>query len=997
MNRALFGLFGLALLGLSSAAIAQEAPAPLPDWYQVQSALADWRADHGDVWRIDYDNEIGRANIVYGGSVEAPFAPATEADWFSLAREQAIAGAGLTGIDAATLVEDRVKFLPLSLGGTTTDKMAVKFRQEVDGVPVVHGWFNAVFALDGTLLALDSTGLPGLAGFDTAPAVPAEDALSIANGLFLQDHGSQPTSAYTTGPELVIDQVKLDGKLRSPVLVWEVGLLDTDRDQHVGNVYRIDAETGVLVSKEENVHEFDVTGTVEALVSPGLMPDTSSNPESAIPMPFITVQTPQGNATTDANGNFTIVGANAPLSVTVSFDGTYHASNDVAGADYSLNTQLNQNNNNVLTMNPSGGVDDTAEANSYNWVHRLRDYIQTTDPTDTTTDFLVASNTNVSGTCNAFYDGFSINFFPAGGGCVNTAFSTVVTHEEGHWLNDLYGSGNGSDGFGEGNADMFAMYSANDPVVGQGFSGPGTFVRTGLNTRQWCGSGCYGQVHTDGEVWMGAGWKIRARMQAALGQSIGSATADALFVGWMNAFNQGQISPTIETQWLTLDDNDGNIGNGTPNYAHIDGGFTDQGFPGVPLIFVDITNVTVLGDTQNDVSPRTVNADMTTNFNPPVTSPMLHWRVDGGPFQAAPMTSAGGSTYTADIPATPSPAVVDYYVEAMDGSGQTNSFPDGGASNPIGYNVGIITEYFADSFESNIGWTHSTSSNQDDWQRTDDVGAGNGSFGKAGDAPSAFDGTQIWGNDLGPSGWNGFYQDDNSNVLTSPAINLSAAATPLTLSFQRWATVESGQFDQLQCKVNGQTVWSNPQTVDLIDTSWNETTADISFAAGDPAAVIEFTLDSDGGVNFGGWNIDDLTIFNLGQSGRLCNTLAYCTGKVTSIGTTPAISSTGTPGSTTDDLVIAGTDMVPMTPGVYFFGTAPAVLPFSGGTLCVMPPLKRGTPNFFDGTGAASWSIDVDVTDVGETEYFQLWARDPGDQVFGVALSNALRVDYCDD
>lgn len=985
--------FGFALAAFLATASAQEVPAPIPDWYRVQSALAQWRGDHGDVWRIEYGDEIGRARIVWGGSVPAPFAPASEADWFALAREHAEAVRTLTGIEPSTLVADRVKFLPLGLGGTTTDKLAVRFRQAVDGVPVVDGWLNVLFALDGTLLGIDATGLPDLTGFDSAPALTVAQAHTIASGLFVADHGSPPT--YTKGTRLAIEQAVLDGKRRTPVLVWEVDLLDLERDAHAGNVYRIDAHTGALVTRLENVHQFDVSGTVETNASGGLLPYGQAG-NVGVPMPYVDVQSPQGDATTDANGNFTIVGASAPVQITIEYDGTYHTSDNTAGADYQYVIQLNQDTGNALTMNPSSTADPTAEANCYNWVHRLRDYIKTTDPTDTTADFVVRSNTNVVGTCNAFYNGISINFFPAGGGCVNTAYSTVVVHEEGHWLNDRYGSGNGSDGFGEGNADMFAMYSTDDPVVGAGFSGPGSFIRTGLNTRQWCGSGCYGQVHTDGEVWMGAGWKIRARLQAALGSSVGSATADALFINWMNAFNQTTISPTIETQWLMLDDDDGNIGNGTPNYPHIEGGFLDQGFPGVPLVYVDIQNVTILGDTQNDVAIRTVSADMVTNFNPPVLLPTLHYRVDAGPYQAVPMQLVGGTTYEADIPVIDSPAFVDYYVSAFDGMGVQNTFPATGASDPLSYKVGVLTTYFADSFETNSGWTHDTSGVQDDWQRTAGVGASNGAFGKAGDPTSAADGTQIWGNDLGPDGWNGFYQDNNANALTSPPIDLTFADVPLILSFERWATVEAGQYDQLECTVNGTPVWSNPTNANLIDTEWNQVLVDISFAAADPAATIEFTLTSDSGVNFGGWNVDDVQIFHLGQSGPQCYSQTYCIGKTTTIGSLPQISSTGTPGTATDDLTIHAVDLLPFKPGVYITADSPAFTPFLGGTLCVAPPLSRGPLLFADASGSLSWPFTVTPGVVGDAVFFQVWARDPTDP-FGAALTDGMRIDFCND
>jgi hypothetical protein len=51
----------------------------------------------------------------------------------------------------------------------------------------------------------------------------------------------------------------------------------------------------------------------------------------------------------------------------------------------------------------------------------------------------------------------------------------------------------------------------------------------------------------------------------------------------MNGYNQTQIRSVIETQWMTLDDDNGNIGDGTPHFADIDGGFRQQGFPGLTI------------------------------------------------------------------------------------------------------------------------------------------------------------------------------------------------------------------------------------------------------------------------------------------------------------------------------------------------------------------------------------------------------------------------------
>ena len=126
----------------------------------------------------------------------------------------------------------------------------------------------------------------------------------------------------------------------------------------------------------------------------------------------------------------------------------------------------------------------------------------------------------------------------------------------------------------------------------------------------------------------------------------------------MNAYNQTQIRSIIEEQWLTLDDDDGDITNGTPNYSDIDAGFLQQGFPGYELTFVSFASVTELPDTTNETAPYVVDADVVAEFNPPLGSVELFYSVGGGPFQSAAMGNIGGDTYQGFIPGQASPTTV---------------------------------------------------------------------------------------------------------------------------------------------------------------------------------------------------------------------------------------------------------------------------------------------------------------------------------------------------
>ena len=977
--------------GASSFDPVEATSGPENPWYSVHAELDLWQRRFGESWRIRYSKETQNARFLFGGSAPAAWKPSSDEDFFLLARAAIEETYGMHRIENTTLVEDGVMFLPLGNVGST-DKMTVRFRQEVDGVPVIHGYVNVLFDADGRLLSVDTTGLPEVAGLDTQPAYGPGEAAAAAAALFEEDTGLPPTAV--TRPVLLVDKVK-EGKFLQPRLVWEVDAEWTAAAHEAeGYYYRFDAKTGVLVSSETTIHH-DVSGNVQSMATPGAGAGGTGNPEVSFAMPNMTVTSAQGSATTDENGDFTIVGASAPLDVTVSYSGTWAYSDNNAGSDYSLTTTLNSSSGNSVNMNAAPTEEVTAQANAFYWINEMRRITTSINPADTSQDFNAEANVNIAATCNATYSGSAVNFYASGGGCANTAYSSVVLHEMGHWMNDRYGSGNGSDGFGEGNADNFSTYYLDEPIIGIDFCGAGCFVRTGENTRQFCGDccgGCYGAVHADGEVLMGAMWKIRTRLKNTHGVALGGAMANTLFNSWMNAYDDGQIQTIIEDHWLTLDDDDGNINNGTPNFADIDGGFMEQGFPGFELTYVQFLNVTELGNTTDEFGPYVVSADLTAPLNPPVADASLFYRVDGGPWSQVPMTLVSGDTYSGDIPGQQSPSRVEYYVSGMDSNGQTQTSPKGGANEPHKFIVGVVATLYSDNFESGAGgWTHGLNSNQDDWQLSSEQGA-TASFGKAGDPSTAPSGSNIWGNDLGPSGWNGFYMDDTDNWLRSPVFDLSASVGS-TLRFQRWLNVESGQFDQASVKVNGVTVWTNPTTGDTNDTSWVEQEIDISFVDGNPSVQIEFSLVSDSGVNFGGWNIDDVEVINVSE---VCSsTQSYCVAKQTSGGSTPTVGSTGTPSLAANDFVVTLTGAEPNKNGLVFFGPVKAANPFFGGTKCVANPVKRTPVQTTSGTGTASFAVAIDPAMVGTTRNYQWWFRDPADP-FTVGLSDGLSVDFCD-
>lgn len=138
--------------------------------------------------------------------------------------------------------------------------------------------------------------------------------------------------------------------------------------------------------------------------------------------------------------------------------------------------------------------------------------------------------------------------------------------------------------------------------------------------------------------------------------------------------------------------------------------------------------------------------------------------------------------------------------------------------------------------------------------------------------------------------------------------------------------------------------------------------------------------------------LDDLELDLAGE----CHSTAYCTGKVNSLGCTPRIGSDSGCSSPLGNWSIQVDNFLNNRPGVIFFGTGPAALPFQGGTLCVRPPIQRsavfstaGSPPPDDCSGTLR--VPFSFAHGSGPWYFQAWSRD-GKAPGGSSLSNGLMI-----
>jgi hypothetical protein len=112
------------------------------------------------------------------------------------------------------------------------------------------------------------------------------------------------------------------------------------------------------------------------------------------------------------------------------------------------------------------------------------------------------------------------------------------------------------------------------------------------------------------------------------------------------------------------------------------------------------------------------------------------------------------------------------------------------------------------------------------------------------------------------------------------------------------------------------------------------------------------------------------------------------------------------PTSGQGDWAITASGVQGMRSGLLIGGlSGPAAIPFSGGTLCVFPPQKRGLIMPSGGTqGACDGAYQLVVNDLsfpqgfdagpGRTAWYQWWYRDPPSPTGPIGLSNALEVPF---
>lgn len=526
----------------------------------------------------------------------------------------------LVGVDPDALVFDEDRSVSLGRNGRfwSLRYQAVVRDPELGLIPI-RGAYVFFRVSQGNLIQFGNQLAVEAEGIETSGIISHEDAVSRARKLMegveaLRIEGAAERIGQSDPSLQVVPLNAPDGSLAHQlvrsILVGSEGLaFELWFDSHSG----------------ELVNAIDRLLHAEALVRGGIYPVTNTDPEVLRGLPFLTVVNDGITKTSDEAGVYDYA---PPGSLTsASLEGDFVSIDDVCGTA-SVSTSFSPGDLSFGSgagtdcVTPGfGGSGNTHSARSTYYhlnliMEKGRRFLN--DPMVTTPwlEAQLTANVNVSSTCNAGWNPVTgeVRFFKSGGGCSNTGeIAAVFLHEYGHGLDQNTNGAPPEKGSGEAYGDTMAFLQTHDPCIGDNF-------RPGQPCDYGCDMTCTGvrdvdvapeitpaniedppadcdrwacpfagyqgpmgyQGHCESLIASGAVWDMIQGFVGRYGEGAGWALGDRI---WYESLYQtgsayqlvsgGTCNPAADvdgcgadnwyTVFLALDDDNGNLADGTPN------------------------------------------------------------------------------------------------------------------------------------------------------------------------------------------------------------------------------------------------------------------------------------------------------------------------------------------------------------------------------------------------------------------------------------------------
>jgi hypothetical protein len=593
-----------------TASLPLEAPAPsLPAAAATAAVRSDFATRYGGSWKVRWNRRTGTAHQVLAtgaapGARGAVLASAAQAE--ALARRFLGDNPDLFGTAGAEL--------ELVQARRIGERWSVVFQQRQRGFEVLGGRAHAVFDASGRVVAAGSDCHARIA-VDPAPALSAEAAATLAErGLGFVSGRDQRRGE----PELAILPLELETGLEYR-LVYRV-TLDVAKPAGLWETL-VDASSGEILQRRNLLARADITGDVRGQVGdvPGVCAVETERPAANLSVDFDAL----GTALTAADGSFAIAGATGPTPYTAELEGAFAATTvceTIPGGGTMNPCELSSSQDAQLAGSGEPGVPLSLrwdgsnsrrdERTTYHWINAAHDEIRALDPTLTGIDVPIPAavgaphdpGTPLEDFCpgNAYYNSANqrITFCEAGTkGATDYAnlgeIADVVVHEWAHFLTHVvYGPAAAvpSGDISEGNADILAMLMSRRPELAPGFveGQCSEGIRNADNLLDIRYEWELGSGHFNGQILSGMTWDSWQALEASLGDSeVARAKTMELWHNGRSLLLPGASGPQSPDHqrdqvlgMFLADDDDGDLGNGTPHYAELCEGAARHGFEG---------------------------------------------------------------------------------------------------------------------------------------------------------------------------------------------------------------------------------------------------------------------------------------------------------------------------------------------------------------------------------------------------------------------------------
>lgn len=783
-------------------------------------------------WLGTLDRDTGVVTQLWGSFVDVPGAMADpaiaeRAARVFLATHLALLAPGASAVDFV-LAANQID------GGLRT----VAFHQTWRGMRVVGGSVHVVFGNDRLFVA-GSTALPNV----SAVIAPRDRVRTLRAEAWITAQTGMRVVTRAIGERVILPIVRGPGDITFAA----ADALDVEAIGAAGRWDVYVAADGAPLARASRLRFATGTLTYDA----GVRRPTGARQDYAAALTDITVDaTPTQTA---GDGAFTWTGAGTAMVVTGLTGGLVQIFNQQGSlATATLDAQP------AGTVRWSLATDEYGDAQVSAFIHAAIGKAKARALLPSLATWLdqpLGVYVNEVGTCNAMSTGDDIHFYRKGPMCENTArLADVVYHELGHsvHLNAIIpGAGAYNSSLSEGLSDFFAAGIVDDQGVGRGFTfddqpvrelDPAGFERVWPKDRGTT-------AHAAGLIISGALWDLRKGLVQKLGATAGIARADALFVAVM------QRAPDLTSAYvvaLTADDDDGNLGNGTPNSCAIELAFGKHGLATAAFTTTSVGVPVVEGLTIT--VPVTVPTGATCP-PPQVTGVRIAWRVGDGAATTIDL-AASGTTWTGALPALPDHTLVRYTVTALLDDLSSIRYPQNIADSEYQLYTGPTTEIWCERFDEAPAWT-ATGDPVWEWAEP-------GRFPASGDPLIAYSGTNVFGTDLLGDGR---YGNSKMTAIQTPAIDVSMY-DQIRLQYRRWLVVEDSTYDRATIAVNGTTLWTNGTTTDgsleHTDREWRFHDLDLTPLAGG-TIQITWAIASDSSRELGGWTLDDVCLVGIGK------------------------------------------------------------------------------------------------------------------------------------